>query len=142
MALYVYNSTTGALYSWCQNDNDPVADSATLAAAGLVMVKGLPALDSSHQWSDTAKTVVAVTPPTPPNWITSYQFILLFTPAEHAAISASTDHKVQQFLRAISVSQKVNINDPIVVNGVNYLVSVNLLTQSNATLILSGQPSQ
>jgi hypothetical protein len=31
MAIYVYNTTTGALVSYCPDDIDPVAPSATLA---------------------------------------------------------------------------------------------------------------
>jgi hypothetical protein len=142
MAIYVYNTTTGALVSYCPNDTDPVAPAATLAANGLTAVSGLPALSPTTQWSASSKTVVTVTAPVNPNWIPTYQFILLFTPAEHAAIQASTDQRVTQFLMAITTAQQINLNDPVVQNGINYLVSISLLTQANATLILSGQPSQ
>jgi hypothetical protein len=142
MAIYVYNTTTGVLVSWCQNDTDPVAPAATLAVNGLASVSGLPALDSTHAWSASSKTVVTVNAAVAPKWIPTYQFILLFTPAEHAAIQASTDQRVTQFLMAITTAQQVNLNDPVVQNGINYLVSISLLTQANATLILSGQPSQ
>jgi hypothetical protein len=41
-------------------------------------------------FSDAAsETVVTVTAPVAPNWIPTYQFILLFTSAERAAIVAS-----------------------------------------------------
>ena len=83
-----------------------------------------------------------MTAPVAPNNISTFQFVLLFTPTEHAAIVASTDQTVQQFLMALQVSQTVNLNDPIVQGGVMYLVSINLLTQANAALILSGQKSQ
>jgi hypothetical protein len=49
---------------------------------------------------------------------------------------------VQQFLITVQTAQQINFNSIVVQNGVNYLVSINLLTQANATLILSGQPSQ
>jgi hypothetical protein len=81
-------------------------------------------------------------PSTAPNWIPTYQFILLFTAAEHAAIVASTDQNVQQFLMPVSTAKNVNLNSSVIQNGINYLVSIGLLTQANATLILSGQPSQ
>jgi hypothetical protein len=141
MALYVYVAATGELYSWSPNDTDPVADALTLKANGFVAIKGLPPLDPSHAWSPAQLTVVSVTPPTPPLWIPTYQFILLFTPFEHSAIVASTDLKVQQLLMAIGVAQQINLNDPIIQGAMAYLVSLNLLTQANATLILSGQPS-
>src|SRR5271156_4506631 len=142
MALYVYTIATGALVSWCPFDTDPVAPAGQLVAQGMRMVKGLPVLDATHVWSPTQLTVVTQAAPVLPIWIPTYQFIMLFTPAEHASISASSDPKVTQFMRAMSVSQQINLNDPLVQGGVAYLVTINLLTQTNATLILSGQPSQ
>jgi hypothetical protein len=111
---------------------------ATLAANRLASANGLPALDGTHAWNASSKTVVTVADTTP-NWIQSYQFIMLFTPAEHSAIVASTDPKVQQFLMAVTSAQKINLKNPVVQNGVDYLASIG---QANATLILSGQPSQ
>lgn len=143
MALYVYKIADGTLVSWCPNDTDPVADAQTLASNGLAMVSGLPPLGPTVAWSASSKTTVTVTPPTPPNNIPTYQFVMLFTPAEHAAIVASTDQKVQQFLMALSFAPQVNLNDSAFIGpAIAYLVSLGLLTQANATLILSGQPSQ
>ena len=143
MAIYVYNTTTGALVSWCPNDTDPVADAATLAANGLASVSGLPALGPTVAWNATTKTTQTVTAPTPANNIPSYQFVMLFTPADHAAIVASTDPRVQQFLMALSFAPQVNLNDTTFIGpAIAYLVSLGLLTQANATLILSGQASQ
>lgn len=142
MALYVYNSTTGALVSWCPNDTDPVAPLATLTANGLAVVAGLPALDTTHAWSATSKTVVTVTAPVATNFIPTYEFILLFTPAEHAAIAASADQTVQQFLMALTTAQQIDLNSPTIQGAMAYLVGVNLLTQANATLILAGQVSK
>lgn len=142
MARYVYNITTGALYSWTPGDSDPVADADTLAAKGLAVVSGLPSLGPMIAWNAASKTTVTVTPPPPPNPIPTYAFILLFTPAEHAAIVASTDPKVQQMLMAIGVAQTIDLNSATIQGAIAYLVSLGLLTQANATLILSGQPSQ
>ena len=66
MAIYVYNTATGVLVSYCPNDTDPVAPAATLAANGLTAVSGLPALSPTTQWSATSKTVVTVTAPVAP----------------------------------------------------------------------------
>lgn len=142
MATYVFYTATGVLYSWSPSDTDPVAPATILAANGMSAVSGLAPLDPTHSWDPATKTVVVVTAPVTPKWIPTYQFILLFTPAEHAAIQDSTDQKVQQFMMAVSVAQQVNLNDPVVQGAVNYLVTVGLLTQPNATLILSGRASQ
>src|SRR5581483_1311554 len=140
MAIYVYNSTTGALVSWCPNDTDPVADAQTLAANGLASVSGLAPLDATHQWNATQKTVVTVAAPVLPNYMPAYAFANLFTAAELQAIKQSTDANVQKFFTMATLAPQVNLNDPITQNGVNYLVAVGILTQANANLILSGQP--
>lgn len=142
MAIYVYNTTTGALFSWSPNDTDPVAPASTLTAAGLAAISGLPALSPTVAWDPVNKITKTVTAPVAPNFIPTYEFILLFTPAEHSAIVASTDAKVQQILMAISVAQQVDLNSATVQGAMAYLVALNLVTQANATLILSGQPSQ
>jgi hypothetical protein len=141
MALYVYRIDDGALVSWCPGDDDPVAPPEDLAASGLATTNGLPAIDPSHVWDANQKTIVSVTPPPIPNWVPTYQFIMMFNPSEHAAIAASTDSRVQQFLMALTTVQAINLTDPTIVNGVNYLVAQGLITQANADLILSGQPS-
>jgi len=142
MATYVYKIADGSLYSWNANDGDPVASDATLAAAGLAKVTGLLPLDATHAWDAPSKSVVVVAAPVVPNNVETWKFILLFTPAEHAAIAASTDQRVTQFMLAVQVAQTINLNDPIVQGGVNYLASIGLLTPANAALILSGQASQ
>lgn len=141
MAIYVYKIADGSLYSWSPNDTDPVADATTLAANGLAVVSGLAAIDPSHSWDAVTKTIISVTPLLPKIWIPTYQFILLFTAAENAAIRASTDNTVQHFFDALRATQQINLNDPIVQNGVSYLASVNLLTAASAALILSGKAS-
>jgi hypothetical protein len=142
MAIYIYKVADGSLYSWAPNDSDPVADDAALAAAGLAKVAGLAPLDPTHAWDATTKTVIVVAAASAPNLIATWKFVMLFTPAEHAAIAASADQKVQQFMMAVQVAQTIDLNDPVVQAGINYLASISLLTQANATLILSGQASQ
>lgn len=141
MAIYVYHVSDGTLVSWCPSDTDPVAPAAQLSAQGMASVSGLAPLDASHVWDAPTKTVKTITPAAAPVWIPTWKFILLFTPAENAAIRASTDTTVQHFFDALRTTPQINLSDPIVAQGVNYLVSVSLLTQSNANLILSGQQS-
>jgi hypothetical protein len=141
MAIYVYRTADGTLVSWCPKDSDPVAPTAQLTAQGLAMVLGLPALDASHAWDASTRTVVTVALVPGPAYIPTWKFILLFTPAEHAAIKASADAMVQHFFDALKTTQTVDLNDPVLQQGLNYLVSVSLLTAPNAALILSGRPS-
>src|SRR5215472_10055672 len=71
MAIYVYQTSTGALVSQIP-DNITVAQAqsqgllasnAALAAQGYAAVDGLPPLDSSHRWDAATHTVVSVYPP-------------------------------------------------------------------------------
>lgn len=141
MAIYVYATATGALVSWCPNDTDPVAPAATLAANGLASMSGLPALDATHAWDAASKTVVVVAAPVQPLWVSSYQFILLFTAAETTAIRASTDANVQHWLFALSVAQQVDLNDTATVQpGLGYLASLGLITSARMAQIIANQP--
>ena len=100
MALYVYNTESGELYSWSPGDTDPVASNDELAAAGLTAVTGFPALDDTHAWDPATKSVVEVTPPPKPAPILTANWILRFTPQEFQAINNSTNAVVQQFMYA------------------------------------------
>lgn len=136
MAGYTYKIADGSLYSWNSGDSDPVADATTLAANGMAHVSGLPALDASHVWDAPTKTVVTVTPPTAPRPIATGSWILRFTPQEFQAISGSSDATVQQFMYALNHTTQIDLSDPAIVSGVNYLVSVNALQSSRVASIM------
>lgn len=137
MAIYVYNTTTGALVSWCPNDTDPVASGTVLAAAGLTAVSGLAPLDSIHAWNTSTKTVQVVAAPTPVNLVATFDFIMAFTPAELAAIRASANTSIAQFLFAMQVTQGLNLNATSISNSLNFLVAQSLLTAPRAAVILA-----
>src|SRR5208337_333834 len=69
-----------------------------------------------------------VTPPAAPISLNFLQFIALFTQAEQAAIVASTDVQVRLFLLMAAGASEVILSDPKTEAGVNYLVSLGLLT--------------
>jgi hypothetical protein len=145
MAIYVYQTTSGVLVSWIPEDltiaqaqaNGQLASNAQLAAAGNSAVDKLPPLDSSHAWDPTQKTVITVTPPTPANLLNSFDFIMAFTAAELAAIRASSDNNIAQFLYAMEVTQGINLNHTVIKNALQYLVTKGLLTQARANAILA-----
>lgn len=139
MAIYVCQITGGALVSYCPDDTDPVADSATLAAKALEAHTGLPALDATHQWDAATKSVVTVSAATLPNLVPAFDFIQCFTGAEAAAIKASTDPLVIRFLLMLSVTQQIDLNSATVQNGVGYLASIGLIAQARVPQILAGQ---
>jgi hypothetical protein len=137
MAIYVYNTTTGALVSYCPNDTDPVASAQVLTANGLTAVTGLPQLGPTVAWDPVGKTTQTVVAPTPANVIHTFDFLMAFTATELAAIRASADNNVQQFLFALTVTQGVNLNAASITNALTYLVNHSLLTAPRATAILA-----
>lgn len=74
---------------------------------------------------------------TPQQW-TAYQFLLRFTAEERAAFRAAslTDTNVADFQQLAQAAQEIINNDPMTVAGMNYLVSVGLLTESRKNEIL------
>jgi len=146
MAIYVYVTTTGALFSWIPDNltiaqaqtQGLLASNAVLAANGHTAVDSLPPLDSTHQWDPGTHTVIVVTAPTPANLVNTYDFIMAFTPAELANIrGATTDNNIQQFLFAMEVTQGVNLNHNTNINALQYLVNHGFLTQARANAILA-----
>ena len=68
------------------------------------------------------------------------QFMALFTSAEQAAIVGSTDTQVKLFLLMATGAGALDLTNPEVVGGVDYLASINLIAAARAAAILSGAP--
>jgi hypothetical protein len=71
--------------------------------------------------------------------IFSADFVLRFTPEENAAITAAaaTDELVAGFLTQVRATPTVRLYSDVVVQGLAYLVSQNLITQERADVILA-----
>jgi hypothetical protein len=137
MAIYVYTIATGALYSYSPGDTDPVADAATLAAAGLAVVTGLPQQGPTVVWNAATKTTQTIVAPPVPQPILTGIWIMRFTPQEFQAIAASTDATVQQFLYALNHTTQIDLTTQPIINGVGYLLSLNLLTLARIAAIMA-----
>jgi hypothetical protein len=118
MAVYVYNTASGELYSWSPGDDDPMAPEEDLTAAGLTAVIGLPAIDDTQAWDAVSKAVIAITPPPKPAPLLTAVWILRFTPAEFQAINNSTDAVVQPFMYALNHTTEVDLSTDTIVNGI------------------------
>ena len=72
--------------------------------------------------------------------LTFLQFMAMFTPTEQAAIVNSTDTQIKLFILMASSSGGLQLNDPRVVAGVNYLTTTTppILTSAEAARILAG----
>lgn len=71
--------------------------------------------------------------------ITKLAMISRFTSAEYVGIlsATKTDVTVQAWYDAFYAASQVNLQDPRTVDGVNFLVSKNLLSQTRANEILT-----
>ena len=77
--------------------------------------------------------------PVLPNIITKLAMIDRFTEAEYEGVltAAKTDVQVQGWLDRFNVSNQINLDDSRTINGINLLVSKNLLTQERGSEILT-----
>lgn len=66
-------------------------------------------------------------------------FLLLFTTAERVAMAtaAETDHTLSDFRILIAAADRVYSNGPFLMQGMNYLVAQNLITQDRMNTILA-----
>jgi hypothetical protein len=77
-------------------------------------------------------------PPDPPQSWTAYQFLLRFTAGERAAFRAAaiTDPQVADFQQLAQAAQEIRSDDPMTLAGMDYLVSVGLLSSERRAEIL------
>jgi len=73
-----------------------------------------------------------------PKTYTAYQFLMRFTPEERAAFrnAAITDTAVADFQQLAGAAQEIATDNPMTIAGMNYLVSVGLLTEQRKQEIL------
>ena len=79
------------------------------------------------------------TPPAPPPIITKIAMLTRLTDAEYVGIlaAAKTDVEVEGWLGRFNAANTINLEDSRTVEGINLLVTKNLLTQARATAILT-----
>jgi hypothetical protein len=78
-------------------------------------------------------------PPPLPNIITKIAMITRFTDPEFVGIlsAAKTDVEVEGWYARFSAANTINLDDQRTQDGINMLVTKNLLTQARATAILT-----
>ena len=113
-----------------------------------VLVQGINLLQAGrfsravNAWI-TAGNVPApyVAPPPPPVMLDYLQFRSLFTSAENTAImtAATTNHLVLDWLLQAAGAGSINLSDPLVTQGLAFLVGVGILTSDREAAILANQ---
>ena len=107
---------------------------------GVVGINGISVVDfegevpnlNKVRWS---KDSLSLVPSTTKH--TTFEFMTRFTSEERIAIRNSNDDKVKDFIFMIELADTVYTDDHAIVDSIDYLVSVDLLTQTRATEILS-----
>ena len=141
MAIYVYVTATGQLFSYCPNDTDPVAPASVLAANGLTAVSGLPPTDATHTWNPATKTVIAVAARlSVPGLLAFWQ---RFTQAERESLenlaqtgTQTQKNKLAAFKTYAQAAGSVDCNDPYVQTSVQLLETVGIIAAGRAAQIL------
>ncbi len=89
---------------------------------------------------NTARAALVLPMISAPPQLSFLQFMALFTSAEQAAIVNSTDTNVKLLLLQASGNSGVTLADAATIAGVNYLVSVGMLTSARASMVLANTP--
>lgn len=89
---------------------------------------------------NTARAALLLPAISTPPQLTFLQFMALFTPTEQVALVNSSDPNVKLLIFQASGNGGVTLADASVKAGVNYLVSVGLLTSARASMVLANTP--
>jgi hypothetical protein len=150
MAIYVYVTQTGALYSYIPDPltvaqaqaNGQLADDGTLQANGRWRVDQQPPLDETHAWDPATLKVVVVTPlKSKPSELIFWQ---RFTSTEREAIEGLAQTGTQGQKNAVAAFYRyvaaeggfVDCNDSYVQQKVTQLEQIGILAAGRAAQIL------
>jgi len=75
----------------------------------------------------------------PPAALTFLQFMDLFTSAEQTALVSETDTQTKLFIMMATGAGGIQLGNPEVIQGVNYVASIGIITTARAAQILAGQ---
>ncbi len=112
----------------------------SLSAANWSLLLAAPKL--ANGLMPDPRTVSGITATAVGVQLTQSEFIELMTTAEYAGICAAAITNPQVFTWLITALSKtyIDLSDPLTAAGLDFLVSVNLLTAARVTAILANQP--
>jgi hypothetical protein len=122
-------------------ENIIVADPATFKPSDGSTIVASPTAQIGDTYANGVFTHVVAPVVYQTTGLSFLQFMALFTPTEQAAIVNSTDTQVKLFLTMATGAGAIDLTNPEVMAGVNYLASLNLITPARAAAILSGAPA-
>ncbi len=124
-------------YAIIDSANNLISVGEVIADANTLSSKGYTAITLSNNpvgqsWDSNTRSFITVATK---NSYPKLDFVQRFTATEFMSIKGSTDPEVQFFLYQIEQATMVTPQDATVQNGLNYLVSVGLLTTNRAAII-------
>lgn len=125
----LYETATGRLLS---STADAANVPATLPAGTAVKQVATP--PSGYVWDAAVLDFVA---PPKPTIITRLAFLQRLTAQERIAIRASTDTTVSDWVHILDATAVVDLAHQTTKDGINYLVSVGLLTSARGAQVLT-----
>lgn len=130
----IIHKDTGVIYglsTFMPNDENIPEDYVCLSLEGT-----LPT--SLSGWDPNSRSFTSTTVNT--GILTKYQFLERFTMNERLAIraAAKTDPIVDDFMAMLDISQEIQLNNPLVYQGLSYLVYTGKLESGRIDQILSG----
>lgn len=129
----VYHISDGQLHSLGQSP----ADDAALTAVGMAK-KDVGPTQPQGPWNPVTRLFDP--PPPPPNILTPSGFKQRFTQAERVAIRAAADSDtvIDDLLDILATAQDVDMADPNVTGGLDYMESQGLITATRKDEIING----
>lgn len=123
------------------SNSDPIStgtsvDETHLTAQGRTWIT-IPGDPAGLVWNQSTQQFVTPPPPPNPTTISAYLFAKRFQASEYFAMTQSQDHQIQQFLLEIKLAPRglIDLTNPDITNGLNYLASKGVLTKARATAI-------
>ena len=120
-------------------ENVIVADPSWVPGDGSILVASATA---QVGWTYMGGVFASVAPPVvyQTAGLTFLQFMALLTSAEQAAVANSTDTQTRLFVMMATGAGSLDLANPEVVSGINYLAAIGLIASARAATILTGAP--
>ncbi len=130
MTAYVVLDGSGNIVGMFANPQDPAQ------IAGYAELPDSDSRIAAFEAAAAAKLAAIVNPPPLLNF---QQFVALFTAAEQAALLNSTDTQARLFVLFAANATAIQLNSQEVIQGVNYVAALGIITSARAQQILAGK---
>jgi len=122
------------------SDNSIDTGSVILDADGSTILNWQPEWQTYRAWLADGNTPTTPPPIPQPMPVDFLQFMSLLTEQEQAALISSNDIQTKLFVAEAEGAGTIDLADPLVVQAVEYVASLGLISPSRVSAILNNQP--